>query len=858
MSMPTNNGYSNQVVSRWQPESPFADSYVEGEAEAERAAEPTTTFATESPFLSESEVTGQLVAVDPASEAVAELLHELHDPELDEALYELVHEASALAAGRLTGELGDNEALEARIERMLSDHFAPLARHVEETFQRMSEALAPLDPVAMSEAELDEVLDRVEPPGGRLPPSFELFAKKMKGKAKKAAKSARKAAKKGKAKKGPGGILKKIGALVKPLLQKVLAFALDKIPAKYKPLALKLAERMGLRKPAKRKLAPKPAADDATDTQDASAVDAAEPAPPAEDDPGAMAAPSEEPSEDSGPATADADATESAAAATADTGVPGDLPEESAPDVGQAQSDMDMQIAELMLSDSEEEQEAAVHAAIAPWRPRDPLSDLDRARGHFVRRVRSLRKGENPGPAVENFIPVILAAVRMGIKIIGRPKVVKFLGGLIGKLIQPLAGKDLAPGLGQAIADIGLKVLLHAEVTVEDTREAAERAITTTVEETVRRVAALPEHVLENPALLEAHTLEAFEAAAAASFPPSLIRPDLREAAGVDATWVSLPARGRPYYRKCSKVFDIELSPQSAGTIQSFGGRSLLAFLRDRLRLSPQATVRARVHLYQLLPGGRLAHIARNESVRGLGQGEGWKMLHPLTPQAASALISHPRLGTAFPDAPDPLRPSVGQRFYYLEIEGAPAKPAGEVTRLQVTADFPADEIRVRAFVGEAAAQEIAAALRKGGSPGAAIHKLRALFKSELGVLAGDDNKRLLRFVLEKTPGGPEPDTLARTALRAMRRTLRRQLGVKVIDWLWARLAELLEKQSTQFVAATEGPEDGVTILVTFHNPPGLQALRKVMRGAAPGSLDQWPPKHLPNATVRFVAGSAE
>lgn len=874
MNVPTNNGYSRTITSRWEPESPFEGGYVESEDEgpgASTASMAMTTFSTESPFLSEMEVNGQLAAVDPASETVAELLHELHDPELDEAMYELVHEASAMTAGRLTGELGDNKALEARLERMLEDHFAPLARHVEETIERMAEALAPVDPLAMTESELDELLESVEPPAGRLSPSFERFAKKMKKKAKTAAKGAAKAAKKGKSKGGPLGILKKIGALVKPLLQKVLAFALDKIPAKYRPLALKVAEKLGLRKPGEKKGAPKrkgksgkapkdsPAPEDAPDMAAPDAPDATGMQAP-EDDPGAEPASADaEPTEDVGPATADADATESGAAATADTGAPADVPEESAPDVGQAQSDMDVQITELVLSESEEEQEAAVEAAVVRSRPRDPLSDLDRARGHFVRRVRVLRQGESPGPVVENFIPVILAAVRMGIKIIGRPKVVKFLGGLIGKLIQPLAGKDLAPGLGQAIADIGLKVLLHAEVTVEDTREAAGRAIATTVEETVRRVAALPEHVLENSALLEAHTLEAFEAAAAASFPPALVRPDLREAAGVNATWVSLPARGRAYYRKFSKVFDVEVTPQSAATIRTFGGQSLQAFLRDRLRLSPQKAVRAKVHLYQLLPGGRLGHIAQHEEARGLGEADAWKLLHPLTPQAAAALIAHPKLATPFPAAPDPLRPSVGQRFYYLEVDGAPAKPTGQITSFRVTADFPADEIRVSAFVGEAAAQEIAAALRKNGSAGTAIHKLRALFRSEMGVLAGDDNKGLLRFVLEKAPGGgPEPDTLARTALRAVRRSLRKQLGLKVIDWFWARLAEMLEKQSAQLVAATEGPEDGVTILVKLHNPPGLQALRKALRGSAPSSLDAWPPPHLPNATVRFVAGRAE
>lgn len=865
MNMPTNMGASDTVVSQWRPQSPFADNYVEGEGPlADRAISPSATFINESPFVNEVEMTSELSPVDPASEVAAEVLGELHDPELDEVLYELVHEASALSRGQLAGELGDKSGQEARVERMLDEHFAPLARQTEEMLERMAEALAPLDPMAMSERELDEVLDRVEVPG-RMPPTFELFVKKMKKKGKKAVKGTVKAAKKGRAKAAPGGILKKLGALVKPLLKKVLTIALDKIPPKYKPLAIKLAERIGLRKPPVAKPLPPPPADDSAspaDAQDASSEPAQDASSePAQDTSSADAPESAAPPEDSadtGPLTEDADATESAATSAADTGVTAAPPEESAADITQAQSDMDVQIAELVLSDNEEEQEATVARAVVRRRARSPLSEIERARASFVRRVRALRPGESPAPAVEEFIPAILTAVRLGIKIIGRPRVVKFLGGLIGKLIQPLAGKDLAPGLGQAIADIGLKALLRAEVTSEETREAASRAIATTVEDTVRRVSALPEHVFENTALLEAHALEAFETAAAASFPPALVRPDLREAAGVNATWVSLPSRGRAYYRKFSKVFDADITPQMAATIRTFGGQSLLAFLRDRLRISPEGGVRAKVHLYQLLPGGRLCHIAEHEQVRGLGDGKAWRQLHPLSPHAATALLSHPRLGTPFGAAPDPLRPGVGQRFYFLEIDRAPAKPVGKVSCFEVTADFPRDEIRVHAFIGEAAAQEIAATLRKGGSAGAAIHKLRTLFRAEMGVLAREDNERLLRFVKEKASPSSPADTLVKTALRATRRMLRKQLGIKIIDWFWARLGELLQKESAPFIAAADAPEEGVTIVVTFHNPPALQALRKVLRGAQPGAIAEWPPKHIPNATLRFVAGHAK
>src|SRR5439155_8971291 len=113
----------------------------------------------------------------------------------------------------------------------------------------------------------------------------------------------------------------------------------------------------------------------------------------------------------------------------------------------------------------------------------DPLAELDRGRARFIRELGELHDGEDATPAVENFVPVILGVLKIGIRLIGRKRVVNFLGGLIGKLIAPLAGKDLAPALGKIIADVGLKVLIHAEVTPQQASEVAAHAVAQTVED---------------------------------------------------------------------------------------------------------------------------------------------------------------------------------------------------------------------------------------------------------------------------------------------------------------------------------------------------------------------------------------
>ena len=120
-------------------------------------------------------------------------------------------------------------------------------------------------------------------------------------------------------------------------------------------------------------------------------------------------------------------------------------------------------------------------------------------------------------------------------------------------------------------------------------QQLAPEALTAAVEDTVRRIGELDETTFENPALLEAAVTEAFHEAAAENFPPQLLIPELHEAT-VTGTWVSMPLGGRrKYYKKYTRVFDVEITPQIAAALKTSGGATIGAFLKDHLRVSTRS-----------------------------------------------------------------------------------------------------------------------------------------------------------------------------------------------------------------------------------------------------------------------------
>jgi len=324
-----------------------------------------------------------------------------------------------------------------------------------------------------------------------------------------------------------------------------------------------------------------------------------------------------------------------------------------------------------------------------------------------------------------------------------------------------------------------------------------------------------------------------------------VIVPELHEAP-VHATWVAMPRRGpRKYYKKYTHVFDVEITPQIADSITTFGGAKLSAFLKDQLGVTPP--VRARVHLYQAIAGTTLRRIANLErNVPGLGRRpHAARQLHPLTVRAAATLFQHPKLGRDIAGVFRSARHTVavGQRLYYLEIAGAHpvsvppgSVGAGAVRRtsdVNVALDFRKDEFRVFVYLSETDTQEIAAKIRSRDLT-AVLVLAKRVYESGVRVALGGDIKRHVKILSETPP----QEQLFGFDLKQLAAGVKERVIKEVVNWVGQALAEYLKTGAGEFVAAADNPADGVTMVVHILNPPGAPLVRRLLHGEGIGAGD--------------------
>lgn len=776
----------------FQPETPFMTDgtallparSVEGTVSRREGA---PAYESESPFLAEY---GDFpAAADARAEAFADLLGELQDEEFEEAVADLVHEASALAEERFAFEGGDPAAERIEAERGIRDYLEALALECESMVDRVVQGVGSADLTTMSESELDEFLDRFAPGATSLPPTLDQFGGSFFKKIKKAVKGAVKVAKKGVAlakKLSPTHLLlAKLKKLVRPLLERVLKFAINKLPVSLRPVASQLAKRfIGV-------------------AAEAETIDSEEEGEAAAEDPAAIAQ-------------------------EVDTRIAGYILEGE---------DFDRQVSAV---DFGAEHEAGEDA----WR------ELQYERARFAQDATELEEGEDPAPVVERFVPAILAALRLGIKVIGRPRVVNFLAGLLAKLIGKYVGKAQTVALSRALVDTGLK-LVSLETPDQPELESG-YALASTLEDTISRVVQeAPASAWESESVLEAYVREAFQAAASAQFPDGMIRPELHEAAQTSGAWVLLPGgTRRKHYKKYTRVLDVTVTPQMAKGLKSFGGASVQAILRDQVALQPGLSVAARVHLYEAVAGSTLPDIAMHEkSVRGLGKSsrEAWSLIHPLTPEAAGILLKEPGLGRPVGGKflADRNRITVGQRFYFLEIPGSRprlvagargGRRAARVTQSNLTLDFPKGELRVYLFYAEADAQSVSTQLRARASAGAILTALKAGVEARISTLLSGEPTRGVRVVHEAVP----TEQFRSPVIGAGLKVVGRPLGSVLLRWLLETLKREIEQRRDQFAAsfnrAASNEADGVTVAVTFRQPSFLAPLRRLLAGGSPAA----------------------
>jgi hypothetical protein len=665
-------------------ETPFAESFP-ASAEGTGAALgllPWTEAA--SPF---AETLGSQAGSDSQeSQIVAEAFETLRDEAFDGALAELIAETSEAADARLQGE--QPMQLSEQRWQLADAHLAPIRFEAEQCVQRFIDHVANLDPAALAPGELQEVLDRFDPGPSSVSPAGEEFLGGLLRKAKSVVKSVAHAA--GTVARAAlpilGPILNQLKQLIRPLLQRVLQIAINKLPVGLHEPALMLARRFGLAE------AESPVGSE-LEAEDELVGEGFAASPVTVVDPQTLA------------------------------------------------ESLDAALAESVLGGETLEQgESFGHDPDRGAEPQagNQLEALAEARGAFMNTLQAAADNQDVQPAVEQFIPAILPALRLGLYLVGRPKVVSFLAGYLAKMIGQWVGPTLSQPLSSAIVDVGLRLIgLEQGPPGKLDAETVPATLAATVEDTVRRLSEQPEHVLEDEGLLQAAVSEAFEQAVAANFPATMVRPDLRIAPSLGGTFVTLHPRSPYAYKTFSRVPEIELSTAQASGLRTFRGVTVDAALRA---LGLALPAKFRVHIFEAGPGTTLPRLARLERISRADL-RGYRHLHPLTVANAAALLREPRLGVDVPDRflESRHRIAVGQRFFFLEPIGQSPTPAPPSSRRAGACDatHPSDsrmwislrrgEGRLALYFSEADAQKLAADLA--GKPTSTAF-LRALVRA--------------------------------------------------------------------------------------------------------------------------------
>lgn len=764
-------------TTRFELETPFLEEHPEPPVGRQTAVEATGFVPWTESLSPFAEASGDGVSVGAEDEAFAEEIFEgLHDESFDEALAELIGETAEAVDQRLMGETAT--ALLSERQRLGDGHLAPILFEAERYVDRLSTGLIGLDIGSLSEEQLAEMLDRFDPVAVGVSPAGEEFIGAIARKAKKAVQAAAKVAAKV-ALPLVGPVLNKLKSLIRPLLRRVLAMAINRLPAQLQEPARLLAKRFGF-----------------AEAEAEEAFQAATPV--AVGDPEALA--------------------ESFDAALTETLVGGgELIEQG----------------ETFGYEYEDDRSAGENY----------LETLAEARSQLVEKLSTANDGEDMAPAIEQFVPALLPALRIGIRLVGRPKVVSFLAGYVARLIKQWVGPSLARPLSTAIVDTGLRLatLEHPEPG-ELEAAAGPTLLATTIEDTVRRLAEQDEFLYEDEDLLQLAVGDAFEESVATNFPAQFVRPELQVAPTLAGSFLPRFPSQVFSYKKYSQVPEVQVTAQIAESLRTFGGVTLAAALRARGRSLP---IRVRVHVYESTVGTSLPRLARLERVAGLGSNrpEAFNQLHPLTPEAASVLLREPRLGVKKPTyyLRSRHRIAVGQRFFYLEPVGnvqavapRPARPGraaaaakgGTVASSEsVTIDLRSSEAVFTMFFSEADAQSIATAMaRTQGGPALLKALLAAYDGASRAFSQQEGNVRIVKEYGEgKVAWGSPQQRVAPVVLEALRR--------KLDAWAKTMLAQWARARGQEFARAAQDPASGVTVSLRLRGVPGLNIVRQAMIG---------------------------
>jgi hypothetical protein len=467
---------------------------------------------------------------------------------------------------------------------------------------------------------------------------------------------------------------------------------------------------------------------------------------------------------------------------------------------GEIAAEFDAQFAELLVAptDAAAEQllgEAEATAESEALQEHDPLARLDTARATLAQQLAQAEPGKPPTEQLEQFIPVVMAAlplIRAGIKIVGRERVKNFLATALATLIQGYVGPVAAKALAPHIAHTGLRLL---SLEAESSELLGAEALVDTLEETITSVAQLHASSLEDPLRLESEIADAFSEAAGRLLPREVLRPDLETFETEDQEagegWVLMPRRAARCrrYRKFNRVYDVAISRPRARAI--ILGEDTL---EDRLLDAgvERWPVRAEAHIYEAMLGTHLGHLAAFE---GEGAPAGADEFEDLTPARAAILVGQPGLGRRTGGA----RVVPGRRFFRLVVPGRVVRRRRSriIIRLDATAAQPALRLHLR--LGERSAHLLSGHLAKNALPDA------------LGVI-----RRLVGPVARRSVAARLARHLAKATGAAVPPTRGDELAGQVIESMLAVLSEQLPTKAAELAAAAKDPAPGLTLTFEF------------------------------------------
>ena len=802
----------------------------------------------ESPFSQFFETTSAgETASSPVAGEFVQFIGELHDTEFSNSLYEMATELEDSWSSKISNELFMGETFIPFATQQANEYFRPLAAETESMIDKVSEHFSGNNFTDNSETEIERYFSELEFDHSRFTPAQEQFFGKIFDKVKSVVKTGVNLAKKGISAIGKilpiGVILNKLKGMIKPLLEKVLKFAIGKLPKYLQPFAQNLARKF-------------------LNFETANTAN--------------------ESGENETPTGGELEAVQT----EFDVHIANLM---FSP--GESEAEAIMQNYESSSDSVQRELEYESGGLSMP--------SLETAREQFINELKDLQAGESPAPAIERFLPVAIMALRPVIKIalsiIGRQKVINFLAGLLAKLVGKFVPSNIAQPLAASIIDIGMTAI-GFETFETNKPDVAYESIVNTIQETIQNLGSMDENMLNDNEALTAGVLEAFESAASNNFPAQYIREELRTISK-PGIWVLKPRTGpRHLYKKFTHVFSITIEPQVARAVTTFRGSPLAAFLIDKLGLDPSKPIQARVHLYESINGTHLSRISKYEKAPGLNQPYGWVQLHPLSQQAASLLLKESAIGKDFPPKYTCNRHhiAIGQRFYYLEISGARLripppcdchhrhKPGGKSTGpispsrssdIQGVINTIKSEIRLNYYFSEEDAKTVVEKLNKNDYLGAALSLRYAVRNILHGILIRNVgskvkiiNETMPELYLDNYSDQQENfaplaavGSLALGAGKEVLMKLVEKLIDKIADMAFRALVNYFKARAAEFKEAQAKPQDGVTVKVIWVNIPGMSSIRAIInafRGKlSVGNVLDLALPSLPTPEIKISAG---